>query len=95
MDVSRCFANSFTSGAQKRDDIVVGFAFDFLHALEVAGCSSDSFDRPLGDAAATIPRFADRELNSQPDLQLVIVTPHRPHFGPGVPADHERNVLSE
>ncbi len=95
MDEAGCFADCFAGCAQEGDDIVVGLALDLLHALQIASGAADRFDRPIGDAATTIPGFADGKLDAQPDLQLVIVTPHRPHFGPGVPADHELDVLSE
>src|SRR5262245_52386593 len=66
--------------AQKRDDIVMAFAFDGLHTINVVTCLAQLVQVLSGDDAFARPSFADEKFNSEPDVQFMLFRPDTAHF---------------
>jgi hypothetical protein len=88
VNVPGVLANALPHGPNEGNQVVICFALDFPHAVEIAGRQPD-LGHGLGwDAATARPRLADRNFDRQPLLDLGLIGPDRTHFRAGVPLDH-------
>ena len=87
MDVAGRIPDRLPGGAQKRDHVMVGFAFDLAHPGQIAGRESDAFHCIRRYAAAACPRLADGDLHREPRPDLRLIGPERAHLGPGIAID--------
>src|SRR4051794_23494958 len=88
MDEARRFADRFTHGAQKSDGVVIGLAFDRMHALEVHAGATNRGHRLSRDDATTRPGRADRNFDLHLPVDTVTLAPDRAHFRQRVALDH-------
>src|SRR3954470_17391202 len=88
MDKARSLADGFAGSAQESNRIVIDFAFNLSHAIEVTRCRANRFDCPLRDSAAPVPCFADLQFDLQPGVNLASIVPDVTHRGTGVAVNH-------
>src|SRR5690606_9657732 len=79
--------DGLTRRPEEGDHVVVGLALDLLHPLQVATRLADLRHRLRGHHPALGPGLADRDLDPQPEVDLVPLAPDAAHLRPGVSLD--------
>jgi len=88
--------DGFRHGGGEPDDIMIEHLLQFLLACDEAGQVGEPFVTAGFDPGKILCRdnfflhqgLAGEQLDLQPDLQLVFVSPNRPHFGTGIARNH-------
>ena len=92
--------DDFGDGGGETDDVVVQHLFQFPLAGDEAGEVGEPFITTGLDAGKILrrhdlflhQRLAGEQFDLQPDLQLVLVGPNRPHFGAGIARNHAASL---
>ena len=83
------FADMFGKACQKGDHIMLGFAFDFVDAVDVEPAAfPDRFRRFRRNHPQVRHRIAGMCLDLVPDLELVLLGPDRGHLGARISGNH-------
>src|ERR671912_2821563 len=88
MDESSVGSDGLPGCAQEGNDVVIDFAFNLPHPLDIAGCGSNRGHCVVRDSTLTVPRLAHGLLDREPRVDPLPLTPDCAHFGPGVTLDH-------
>jgi hypothetical protein len=93
VDESAVRADRFAGGAQERDEVVVDFALNLPHTVEVARCLANSWHSGFRNTTTPVPRLADSFFDIKPGFYLLSLTPDGAHFGTRIPLDHGGSLL--
>src|SRR5918995_4535978 len=88
MDESSVRPNGRPGCAQEGNNIVIDFAFDLSHPLDIAIGSPNGGHCAVRDTTLAVPRLAHGLLDREPRVDPLPLTPDCAHFGTGVTLDH-------
>jgi len=93
MNPARCRSDRFSDIFQKRDDVVISFAFRCRGSSEwKTAPASESPQRPLSESGKALPSPHRRALQFPARFQTSLVRPDFAHLCPGITVDHGRKI---
>ena len=94
MHKPRILANMFGKVGQKGNNIMFGFALNFVNAINFKGAALPNCGGRFGrNNTKFCLRVTRMGFNFKPNLELAFLRPNGGHFRPGIPRDHANNTF--
>jgi hypothetical protein len=77
-------ANSFADGPEERDQVMIDFALDLLHPLEITRRGANERHCAVRDPPAPVPSLTGSLLHRQPGIEFVRLAPDFAHLRAGI-----------